>query len=373
MSLFRLLPLTMLFAVCLLISKAVHVVDDTMRLSALFYSPASASEKKQDKKEKKKDEPKKEEEKKDDKKDNAKKEDDHGGGHGSDKEAKDDKKEDPSKPDLSKTSDRPNNQLGGLRPDDRRFSPIELDLLQQLTKRRDELDKREADILVHENLLTQTETRMDQKFAQMQTLKEELTKMLATYNEQEDAKVRGLVKIYETMKAKDAARIFDELEMPILLMVVDKMKEKNAAPVIAAMDSKKAKQLTVELAELRRIQSEKLKEKQALMPKPSAASNAPGAPIAPPAPAATPVTPLTPAAPAAATPPAATTPAAAPTSPSPVPAATTPPAVPSAPAAPTPAAAVTPPAEKTTETSAAPAAAEKPAEKPAEPAKAAEH
>lgn len=245
MSLFRLLPLTMVFALCLLISKTVHVVGDSY---TLFASPANAEEKKEEKKDEKKDEKK-------------------------EGEKSEEKKQAPAKPDLSKTADRPNNQLGGLRPDDRRFSPVELELLQQLSSRREALDKRESDILVRENLLTQTETRLDQKFTQMQGLKEELTKMIITYNDQEDAKVKGLVKIYESMKPKDAARIFDELEMPILLMVVDKMNEKRVAPIFASMDSKKAKQVTVELAELRRIQSEKLKEKQAMMSKPSPAAD----------------------------------------------------------------------------------------------------
>ena len=52
---------------------------------------------------------------------------------------------------------------------------------------------------------------------------------------------------------QDAARIFDEVEMPILLLVIDKMSEKKAAPILAEMDPKKAKQITVQLAEQRRV------------------------------------------------------------------------------------------------------------------------
>lgn len=151
------------------------------------------------------------------------------------------------------------NQLGGLRPDDRRFSPVELELLQQLSKRREELDEREKQFLVRENLLTQTERRIDDKFAEMEKLKETLTVLLARYDEQENTKIKSLVKIYESMKPKDAARIFDEMEMPILLMVIDKMSEKKAAPILANMDSKKAKQVTVELADEMRLQDAALK------------------------------------------------------------------------------------------------------------------
>ena len=57
-----------------------------------------------------------------------------------------------------------------------------------------------------------------------------------------------LVTIYETMKPKDAAKIFNELEMPVLLKVVSNMKEVKVAPVIASMDPAKARELSIELS-----------------------------------------------------------------------------------------------------------------------------
>ena len=53
---------------------------------------------------------------------------------------------------------------------------------------------------------------------------------------------RGLVKLYESMKPRDAAAIFNELDMPVLLQVLDRMKEAKAAPVLAAMQPDKARQ-----------------------------------------------------------------------------------------------------------------------------------
>jgi flagellar motility protein MotE (MotC chaperone) len=146
----------------------------------------------------------------------------------------------------------------GLAPGARYFSPIELEILQTLKKRRMALDEWDANVEVKENLLASVEKRVDEKLTQIESLKKELRDMIATYDTQEDAKIKSLVKIYETMKPKDAARIFDEVEMPILLLVIDKMAEKKVAPILAAMDSKKAKQLTVELAEQRRLHNNKL-------------------------------------------------------------------------------------------------------------------
>src|SRR6185369_3324386 len=77
---------------------------------------------------------------------------------------------------------------------------------------------------------------------------------LAKYNEQEDIKIRSLVKIYETMKPKDAARIFEELDMPVLLTVVDRMKESKVAGIMTYMTPQKAKDLTIQLTEQRKLQ-----------------------------------------------------------------------------------------------------------------------
>ena len=67
----------------------------------------------------------------------------------------------------------------------------------------------------------------------------------------DEANWRGLVKMYETMKPRDAAAIFNDLDLPVLLPVLDRMKETKAASVLAAMQPERARQVTAELAQLR--------------------------------------------------------------------------------------------------------------------------
>ena len=141
---------------------------------------------------------------------------------------------------------------------DHRFTPVEVELLQNLTRRREELDRWEKNIEIKEAALDATEKRLDDKIAQIDAMKKEVGGLLAQYNEKEDTKIRSLVKIYESMKPKDAARIFDEVEMPILLLVIDKMSEKKVGPILAEMEPKKAKQITVQLAEQRKVSTAKL-------------------------------------------------------------------------------------------------------------------
>ena len=68
---------------------------------------------------------------------------------------------------------------------------------------------------------------------------------------QEDAGWQGLVKVYETMKPKDAASIFNDLSMPVLLQLMDLMTDTKAASVMAAMNPDKARDVTAELAQMR--------------------------------------------------------------------------------------------------------------------------
>ena len=55
------------------------------------------------------------------------------------------------------------------------------------------------------------------------------------------------------MKPKDAARIFTELDMEILLDVAERMREVKMAPILAAMAAVRAKQVTVRLALRRKL------------------------------------------------------------------------------------------------------------------------
>jgi flagellar motility protein MotE (MotC chaperone) len=82
-------------------------------------------------------------------------------------------------------------------------------------------------------------------------LQKKLEALDAARREREDTSWKGLVKVYEAMKPRDAATIFNDLETPVLLQVVDRMKEAKTAPVLAAMQPDKARDLTAKLAQMR--------------------------------------------------------------------------------------------------------------------------
>jgi len=137
------------------------------------------------------------------------------------------------------------------------FSQTELEVLQKLQERRGTLDARERDIERREALQKAAENQIERKITEMKTLQSTIEGLLRQYNDQEDSKMRSLVKIYENMKPKDAAKIFEQLEMGIMLDVVERMKEQKVAPILAEMDPTKAKNLTSELAVRRQMPTTK--------------------------------------------------------------------------------------------------------------------
>ena len=124
-------------------------------------------------------------------------------------------------------------------------------ILLQLRQRRQELDARETALAASESLLAAAEQKVSARVAELQTLQKQLEALEAKRQEREDASWQRTVKLYESMKPHDAATIFNDLEMPVLLQVLDRMKEAKAAPVLAAMQPDKARDVTAHLARLR--------------------------------------------------------------------------------------------------------------------------
>ncbi len=133
------------------------------------------------------------------------------------------------------------------------LSAAEMEVLQQLARRRQLLDEREQTIGDRAALLEAAEARIEGKVQELRDLRATLEQLIATYEQHEDAKIASLVKIYENMKPKDAAKIFEELGLETLLPVAEKMKERKLAAIMAKMNPSKAKEVTVELARLRSI------------------------------------------------------------------------------------------------------------------------
>ena len=144
-------------------------------------------------------------------------------------------------------------ETDGSRIDVTDVSPAEIEILESLAARREELEGRARELDMRENLLDAVEKRADAKIGELKKMHAAVERMIKEFDEREKARIEGLVKIYERMKSKDAARILNQLELDIVLEVVSRMREANAAAILANMDAEKAKAVTTRLARPRAL------------------------------------------------------------------------------------------------------------------------
>jgi len=159
-------------------------------------------------------------------------------------------------------------------------SSSEVDLLTNLSKRRTELDARETELTMRENLIAAAEKRVDEKIATLKQLQDQIQKLVAQRDAEQEKQVASLVKTYSAMKPADAARIFDGLSDDILVPVASLMKSDVLAPVLAKMNSEAAQKLTIKLAN--RLALPDTKPVTVAANETPAAQPAPNAAIAPP-------------------------------------------------------------------------------------------
>ena len=133
------------------------------------------------------------------------------------------------------------------------FSEVRMELFEDLSKRRKDLADRDRELAVREALLKAAEQEISQKYKELVSLRSEIQDLLKEQTEEEQKRIASLVKIYEGMKPKDAARIFNTLDLDILLRVVSKMSERKSAPILASMNPDRARTLTMMLIEQRSL------------------------------------------------------------------------------------------------------------------------
>jgi len=133
--------------------------------------------------------------------------------------------------------------------DDQVASASQVDVMNQLSKRRRELDEREGVLNTQANMITAAEKRVDAKIAQLKQLQAQMNALLVQRDDAQKAQIASLVKTYSTMKAKDAARIFNNLPDDVLIPVAHDMKSDIMAQVLANMNADAAKSLTIKLAD----------------------------------------------------------------------------------------------------------------------------
>ncbi len=134
-------------------------------------------------------------------------------------------------------------------------SPSERAILERLQSRRQELEARAREIDIRESLLKAAEKRIESRVEELKALESRISTATDQKNETDATRFKGLVTMYESMKPKDAAKVFDRLEMSVLLEIASQIAPRKMSDILGLMSTEAAERLTVELA--RRAGSDK--------------------------------------------------------------------------------------------------------------------
>src|SRR5690348_1434370 len=130
------------------------------------------------------------------------------------------------------------------------LSSQEILVLRSLQKRREELDARENGLETREQAASAAEQRLQEQISDLKKVETEVQGLLTQMTAQSDKRMADLVKSYEAMKPKDAARIFNGMEDKLLVDIAKTMKPATLAAVMSTMEPKRAEALTRLLADL---------------------------------------------------------------------------------------------------------------------------
>ncbi len=123
-------------------------------------------------------------------------------------------------------------------------------ILERLAERRAELDALAEELDLRLSVVEAAETRIEERMAELSAIEARINAAIDAQEAREAEQFASLVALYETMRPADAATIFNNLDMSVLLRVSKAMSPRKLGPIMAKMDPVRAQELTVRMAAL---------------------------------------------------------------------------------------------------------------------------
>jgi flagellar motility protein MotE (MotC chaperone) len=127
-------------------------------------------------------------------------------------------------------------------------SPAERAILERLQERRQEIEARGRELEIRDGLMKAAEMRLEARVAELKSMEARVTAAVQAKEDSDSVRFKSLVAMYENMKPKDAAKIFDRLDLAILVQVTSLINPRKMSDILGQMSSDAAERLTVELA-----------------------------------------------------------------------------------------------------------------------------
>jgi flagellar motility protein MotE (MotC chaperone) len=129
------------------------------------------------------------------------------------------------------------------------MSASERAILERLQSRRQELDARAREIDIRESLLKAAEKRVESHVEELKGVESRISTATEQKSEADATRFKGIITMYEAMKPKDAAKVFDRLEMPVLFQIASQIAPRKMSDILGLMSPEAAERLTVEMAQ----------------------------------------------------------------------------------------------------------------------------
>jgi flagellar motility protein MotE (MotC chaperone) len=127
-------------------------------------------------------------------------------------------------------------------------SASERAILERLQSRRQELEARAREVDIRESLLKAAEKRIESKVEELKAVEARITTATGQKAETDAARFKGIITMYEGMKPKDAAKVFDRLEMSVLFEIASQIAPRKMSDILGLMAPEAAERLTIEMA-----------------------------------------------------------------------------------------------------------------------------
>jgi flagellar motility protein MotE (MotC chaperone) len=119
----------------------------------------------------------------------------------------------------------------------------------EIEERQVALDQREQDLAAREEALRGLARRLQAELAELQALRQERDAEQARVAREDEERILRLARLYETMKPKRAASIFDQSPVDEVASIARRMRDGKAALVIQQMAPERASAVTARLSE----------------------------------------------------------------------------------------------------------------------------
>ena len=132
----------------------------------------------------------------------------------------------------------PNPETAGMR-----------EIIDALKARERALERREQSLIARESDLRQVEVDLQTRLEDLRAERAKLEELLEEADEAKEVRIRAIVKMVESMRSGDAAKMVEELDDNLAVSVLHRMNKTKAGKLLAAVEPRRAAFLAEKLAE----------------------------------------------------------------------------------------------------------------------------